>query len=380
MATRAAGSPRRRAAAPAPAPAPVSYLPLLPIDEILARLAVIFTDAATQAADARSLISARTIATMLYAAAVDGQGRYVRPTQITSMSDVQYALRSNADRDSWWQDSLRRGYNPADQWYRQNSREGVRDNSIRYALIPNHAVVQLANVPVTSSKGRYALSVDFAALFGPALVGAAFDAAVAAWQSASFGPAALARHVLQKSSAFGAAGNVTVTYPNKATISLSPGKSAEITKAVVEEFATRFMANPAVVWLSESGQKVPDAAIIAALNLTIDPAQQLPDLIIADLGATGGKGFTVVFIEVVHTDGPINDLRKKDLTKIAQNAGFNVADLSYVTAFDDRSKTYRSLSTTLAWGSYVWFRTEPDNLIYLRDAGTPTTLTALTKA
>ena len=37
---------------------------------------------------------------------------------------------------------------------------------------------------------------------------------------------------------------------------MAPGPSSVIAKAVIEEFARRFLVNAAVVWVSESGAKV----------------------------------------------------------------------------------------------------------------------------
>ena len=58
-----------------------------------------------------------------------------------------------------------------------------------------------------------------------------------------------------------------------------------ISKAVVEVFAPTFLAKPAVLWLSESGNKVVvrDDKIAALLGLKIQPDKYLPDLILVDL-------------------------------------------------------------------------------------------------
>ena len=75
-----------------------------------------------------------------------------------------------------------------------------------------------------------------------------------------------------------------------------------------------------------------------------------------------------IFTEVVATDGPVNRERKVALTKIAADAGFSNKNLAFLTAaFMDRGITFQKAITELAWGSYAWFVSEPENLIDLRD-------------
>ena len=85
-----------------------------------------------------------------------------------------------------------------------------------------------------------------------------------------------------------------------------------ISKAVVEEFAPRFLEKPAVIWLSESRNKVvkQDDDLAKAIGLTIEPDRNLPDLICADLGPAQPL---LVFVEVVASDGPISEARRNAL-------------------------------------------------------------------
>lgn len=72
----------------------------------------------------------------------------------------------------------------------------------------------------------------------------------------------------------------------------------------------------------------------------------------------------LIFVEVVHTDGPVNDARKTALLRIAEGAGFAPQHVAFVTAYLDRaSPSFRKTVSGLAWGSYAWFASEPDNLI-----------------
>lgn len=78
-------------------------------------------------------------------------------------------------------------------------------------------------------------------------------------------------------------------------------------------------------------------------------------------------------VEVVASDGPINQLRKDNLTTIAPDAGFDAGQLAFVSAFEDRDASpARGLVPNLAWGTFAWFRSEPDKIPVLRgDALTP---------
>ena len=102
--------------------------------------------------------------------------------------------------------------------------------------------------------------------------------------------------------------------------------------AVVEQFSRYFLVQPAVLWLSESANKVIDQKLVQALHLHIDQSKSLPDVILVDLSPAKGD-ILVVFVEVVHTDGPVSKQRKDALEAIALEAGFKTEHLAYVTAF-----------------------------------------------
>ena len=147
------------------------------------------------------------------------------------------------------------------------------------------AVSSSSDLPTTSGKPRYALKAGFATLFDPNLSGAALDRAIATWQTDHLSKSALARVSLMRMGAAGGTGGVLVTFPNKETRALVPGPSSFIAKAVVEDFAGRFLVQPAVLWLSESGNKVVarDDKLATTIGLHIQTDKNLPDLILVDL-------------------------------------------------------------------------------------------------
>jgi len=118
---------------------------------------------------------------------------------------------------------------------------------------------------------------------------------------------------------------------------MSPGTSSIIAKAVVEEFAIKFLGEPGVIWMSESRNKVVarDDELARSIGLSIQPDRNLPDTILVDLAP---KHPLLVYVEIVATDGPVHEERKVALTELAKEAGFPSNRLAFVTAYLDRSE------------------------------------------
>ncbi|MGK8195164.1 BsuBI/PstI family type II restriction endonuclease [Burkholderia cepacia] len=348
-------------------------LPAIPSIALIGeRLPVIFSEGTENRNYVTREMAARTIYVMFYAGAIEGTDHWIRPSQVTGMSDEQAALTDDASRLAWVKLSLsKKNWRPVTAWYAVDSREPVRDETLRSGLVSLRAVVERQGVATTSSKPTYALEADFARLFNPELTDDALVEAIAAWQESHLSKAAVSRLRLVRHGATVAADAVKVTFPNGEIRNLAPGPSSAIAKAVIEVFAPRFLKHPAVLWLSESGNKVVarDEALANALGLKIDVSKALPDIILVDLGAdVGGADMLVVFTEVVATDGPINRERKIALTSMAIEAGFGEGHLSFLTAFMDRSGApFKKSVAELAWGSYAWCASEPEHIIDLRE-------------
>ena len=344
-------------------------LPALPTwNEIHARLPVIFPEGSANREHSIWEISAKTIFVMLYAGAVEGADRWIRPDQVTRMTDEQAGLIEHDARDAWVKVAMKPS--KADvpgRWYAVNTRESIRDDTIRYALIQNGAVVERPGLSTTSPAGRYALQTEFADLLAPELDNATFHAKATAWREKHLNKGALARIAIVRKGAAGGGEFELVTFPNGETRRMSPGASADISKAVIEVFAPKFLQKPGVISLSESGNKVVarDDDLAKAIGLTIPADKSLPDIVLVDLGP---QHPLLIFVEVVHTDGPVNDARKTALLQISEGAGFSSEHVAFVTAFLDRGgQPFRKTVSSLAWDSYAWFASEPDNLIVFRE-------------
>lgn len=332
------------------------------------RLEQIFPEGAQNRMYCTRDIAGATVFAMLYIGAVDGQS-YLLPKQVFRMSDEQAKLTSDAARVEYAKESARPGSVPRGQaWYADNTRESIRDETLRQGLMPVGAVIDRKDLAPTSAKPRYTLVGDFAALFDPSLAEPVLDVAIQRWRAQHLTPEALARLSLVRSGAGKSSEGVLVEFPNQETRRLSPGVSSQIAKGVVERFATSFLENPAVLWLSESGNKVVsrDDILARKIRLHIDPSRNLPDIILVDLGTADATSVLVVFVEVVATDGPINESRRAELIKLTDAAGFDPAHVAFVTAFLDRDHVaMRKSFQAVAWNSFVWIASEPDKLIAL---------------
>ena len=135
-------------------------------------------------------------------------------------------------------------------------------------------------------------------------------------------PAALARVAIVRRGAVSQDAQVPVRLPNGEVRNMAPGPSSQITKAVLEEFVPRFLVQPGLIWLSESGNQVvaQDDELARAIGLTIEPDLNLPDLILVDLKADGDNApdrILLVFVEVVATAGAVSASRREALLQIA---------------------------------------------------------------
>jgi hypothetical protein len=346
----------------------MSLPPVATWQQISARLPVIFPQGTPNREHSIWDIAARTIFVMLYAGAVEGRDYWLRPDQVSRMTDDQASRTEDAARLSWAKESTKPGKGEVfGRWYAVNTRESIRDDTIRYALIQNGAVIERSGLATTSPAGRYALQAELAALFDPSIDDATFLTKAAEWRAKHLNKGALARIALNRQGAVTTGERLLVTFPNGETRALSPGPSSEITKAVVEVFAPKFLMKPGVIWLSESSNKVVarDDQLAKSIGLDIAMDKHLPDIVLVDLGPTHPL---LMFIEVVATDGPVNEPRRQALLELASRAGFPAEHVAFVTAFLDRSvPAFKRTVDGLAWGSYAWFAAEPDRIVEFAD-------------
>lgn len=353
--------------------------PLIPWQEVHARLPVIFPEGTSDRGYLVREATAKTVFVALYVGAVAGADLWIAPRHVVRMSDAQAAQQSHEARVSYYDVmSAAKSPSPDGRWYAENTREPLRDEVIRNGLVPVNGIVERPGVPTTSPKGRYALQADFVALFRPGLAVDSLESAAAEWRRRNLSPAALARAALVRTSASTSSANITVHCPGGPSIILPPGPSPTITKAVIEVFAPAFLGNPRVAWVSDSASKTPfrDAPLERALGVTLDAATLLPDVVLVDLDPPGRDGgVLLVFVEVVASDSPVTEQRKRALLELIASAprAYRPEDAAFVTAYQDRgANPARRTMFSLAWRSFAWFVSEPNNLLQMHDGTTAT--------
>ena len=344
----------------------MSLPPLLAVADIHARLQTIFPEGTANRNYVTREIAAKTVFVMLYIGAVEGAECWLRPDQVTRMTDAQAALAEHQDREAWLTESMRpaAGYIEG-RWYAANTREPIRDETLREGLVRMGAVKERQGLPTTSPLPRYALAAEFARLFDSGLTGEALQAGIEEWQAANLSRGALARVAIMRRGAVAREGRVLVTFPSGETRDMEPGPSSVISRAVVEEFAPRFLEQPGVIWLSESRNQVVarDDRLAQDIGLTIQPDRNLPDLILVDLGPIEPL---LVFVEVVATAGPVSETRQAALMTIATEAGFSEDQVAFLTAYADRDDAaFKASVSELAWRSFAWFMSEPGHIAVL---------------
>ena len=73
--------------------------PLLPLPDIHERLQTIFPEGTANRNYVTREIAAKTVFVMLYIGAVEGENCWLRPDQVTRMTDAQAVLAEDSSRD-----------------------------------------------------------------------------------------------------------------------------------------------------------------------------------------------------------------------------------------------------------------------------------------
>lgn len=336
------------------------------VDELQSRLHELIPAQADPQRYARRKMAARTVFVMLYGFAVEGHETWIRPTAVTDMTNAQAAKTAPEVRRRWLKlvQSSHRLRSVKGRWYGENTREPIRDETIQQ-LIALGIVVERTGLATTSPRPRYSLASGFLGLCEPGLPAEELTARIEDWRARNLTQSVLARIALLRGGA--AVDRVIVALPNGESRRLAPGPSSLLTKAVVESFARRFLTQPAVLLISESARKIGyrDDEILRAVGLQIQASSTLPDVVLLDLATDPPL---LVFVECVITAGAVAEVRRRKLDGLAKAAGYRPSECAFVTAFQDRvGSPFKTASTALAWGTFVWFESEPDNLVYFRD-------------
>lgn len=148
-----------------------------------------------------------------------------------------------------------------------------------------------------------------------------------------------------------------VTLATGDTIRLSPGKHSELIKAIVEEFAPRFVPGGVLVYVGDTGDKWVyfDKDLLGKLGILVDGHGKMPDVVIYC-----PKREWLLLVESVTSHGPVDGKRHAELAALF---AASTAGLVYVTAFPSRSVMTRYLRE-IAWETEVWCADAPSHLIH----------------
>jgi hypothetical protein len=346
-------------------PAMESLPPYVNRTIIAERLPLIFPEGTPNRGYCIRELAASTIFAAIYIGAIEGSGRYLGPVHVYRMTRQQAVKSSDKARGDYALAVRRKSRITGTRWYADNTREPIRDETLRDGLVVLGAITSREDLPTTSGAPRYALRREFASLFDPALQGEALDRAITQFRNDHLSKSALARVSIMLAGAVDSASKVEINFPNGERRHLVPGPSSLIAKAVIEVFAGRFLEKPAVLWLSESKHKVVmrDDRIANAIGLRIEPDKNLPDIILADLGP---RDPLLVFVEVVASDGAITPRRQAALHALTDAAGFDRRNVAFLTAYRDRdASVVKRTVSQLAWQSFAWFASEPDAIVMM---------------
>ena len=140
-------------------------------------------------------------------------------------------------------------------------------------------------------------------------------------------------------------------------ILLSPGEHSTLIKAVIEEFAPRFVPGGVLIYAGDTGDKWGyfDDVKLAKLGVTVDSHGKMPDVVLY----YPERGW-LLLVESVTSHGPVDSKRHEELARLFDEA---TPGLVYVTAFPNRSTMARYLPE-IAWETEVWVADAPSHLIH----------------
>ena len=145
------------------------------------------------------------------------------------------------------------------------------------------------------------------------------------------------------------------------TMRLSPGDHSGLIKAIIEEFAPRFVPGGVLIYAGDTGEKWGyfDKELLAKLGVEVDGHGKMPDVVLY----CPKRGW-LLLVESVTSHGPVDGKRHDELARLFAGSK---AGLVYVTAFLSRAVMTRYLGE-IAWETEVWVADAPSHLIHFNGA------------
>lgn len=140
-------------------------------------------------------------------------------------------------------------------------------------------------------------------------------------------------------------------------IYITPGEHSKLIKAIIEEFAPRYVPGGRLIYAGDTGEKMGyfDEELLRQLGVVIDSHGKMPDVVIYF-----PEKKWLLLIEAVTSHGPVDYKRHEELAKLFNGS---TAGIVYVTAFPNRSLMARYLND-ISWETEVWVADAPSHLIH----------------
>jgi hypothetical protein len=150
---------------------------------------------------------------------------------------------------------------------------------------------------------------------------------------------------------------IPVTIAEGKKINISPGAHSMLIKAIIEDFAPRFVPAGVLIYAGDTGDKWGyfDEALLKELEVTVDSHGKMPDVVLYY-----PEKQWLLLVESVTSHGPVDGKRHEELKKLFSTSK---APLVYVTAFPSRAIMAPYLGV-IAWETEVWCADAPTHLIH----------------
>lgn len=151
---------------------------------------------------------------------------------------------------------------------------------------------------------------------------------------------------------------VPVKMPDGSVANLSAGGQNILIKAMVEELCSRYAPGGEVVYIDDTDKKQDRSnhPVLERFGIEIPEHGKAPDLIVW----LPDKEW-LFLMEACSTHGPIDVIRKRDLSELFKGAEGHII---FVSCFPDRS-VMRKYLADLAWETEAWCADNPDHMIHL---------------
>src|SRR5947208_9849541 len=131
------------------------------------------------------------------------------------------------------------------------------------------------------------------------------------------------------------------------TIRPSPRGHSDLIKAIIDEFAPRYVPDAVLIYAGDKGDQREcfDKELLAKLGVSVDGRGKMPDVVLYS-----PERKWLLLVESVTSHGPMNGDRHDELARLFAKSK---AGLLYVTAFPSRRVMSRYLGE-IDWETEVW--------------------------